>query len=144
MRKTRKKLPGIKKFPKQMLKARKVDFSFLDLHKKFVEKGQMSHGGLCLTAAADAFFQTKNEGRIKVIDLFSPTHQNRADFELFPSGEWDGGYWGRGMADNHYFKIAYEMRQKAVRRNGYFDLDEVYTPLRQTVLLLMAAWNNEL
>lgn len=150
MRKNRKPLPKIK-FPKQVKNVRKVNFSFLDLHEEFVKIGKMSSEGLCFTDAAEPRMPGNRLTRAEkngeetisnVLRVFGPTERQKNDKELFPEG-WRTSYWGRGMNDDKFNELAREFRSKRKLTNVY-GYDDIYTPLRQNIVLLMAAWNNEL
>lgn len=91
-------------------------------HLKFyldcIKTGEMPNEGLCLCV---------NEGGMGVLetsllDLFIPNERERDD--LFHD-DHSRAYWGSGMGD---------------MQCAYFQ----FTPLRQTIVLFMAAINNEL
>lgn len=88
----------------------------IDLYKEWMETGELPKGGLCI-----ALLDTKYE---EIIDEeLSPTYEDR---QTLKKEGLCTTYWASGLPEDHK--------------------DEMYgfTPLRQTIVLLICAIHNEL
>lgn len=91
----------------------------LDFYERNIEHMIMPDEGLCMCASDDKISSDILE------EYFQPTPEER--YDLVTEG-LSTFYWGSGISKyNQYDEIAY-----------------VFTPLRQTIVLFMAAINNEL
>lgn len=93
---------------------------FLDFYNTSIANGRMRFAGLC--GNFDGFFC---DNGIEMLELFEPTDD---DFNNLTSEGYIVSFWGSGLHRNHSFD--------AVQYG--------FTPLRQTIVLFMAAMNNEL
>jgi hypothetical protein len=94
--------------------------TFLDFYHACMETGKMPGYGLC---------DRVHKLHRRKIKLFHPTQEDLDN--LFKLGK-DRIYWGSGLKTSWYFDPAYEINKHK------------FTPLRQTIVLLCAAINNEL
>lgn len=88
----------------------------LDFYKKCIEDKRMPDFGLCLCA-------TRNLISEKILDRFEPSHK---DMVIIQRQGLSSGYWGSGLSSEDHNRLF------------------TFTPLRQTIVLFMAAINNEL
>lgn len=88
----------------------------LDFYFKCMESGELPYAGLCYCAARRLISK-------KLLDIIEPSFED--DFNLRNEG-LSFGYWSSGLLLND--------------SNKFFQ----FTPLRQTIVLFMAAMNNEL
>lgn len=89
----------------------------LDMYKEWLEAGKLPEEGLCKCI--------KSKAHEELLDLFNPSFNERV--ELAQVG-FSSMFWGSGlMVSDDHFQIWYS-----------------FTPMRQTILLFMAAMNNEL
>lgn len=87
---------------------------YLKMYLEWLEAGKLPSDGLC--------WSFDNADSIELLNLFSPT-------KIHPKYGWMW-YWGfDGSFRRLYFPLGFEF---------------TFTPLRQTILLFMAAMNNEL
>ena len=86
----------------------------IDLHKRWAKKGRLPDYGLCHT-----FYNIPKE-YAPLFDLFRPTGEERMALELEGKTSL---YWASGSEERLYKK---------------------YVPMRQTIVLLICAMNNEL
>jgi hypothetical protein len=94
----------------------KKKYRYLPLYEEWMEKGSIPGKGLC--GSLD------KEGR-ELLKNFVPTDE---DANVLMEDDWGSWYWGSGLK---YSDDVIEQRYS-------------FTPLRQTIVLLMAAMNNEL
>lgn len=88
----------------------------IDLHKEWCEFGGITNSGLCTSI--------DERKDLKTLSIyFEPTFDESK--QLIIDG-FDEVYWGSGLP------------------NGHEDEMKTYTPLRQTIVLLICAMNNEL
>lgn len=87
----------------------------IDLHKEWMEKGGFFNLGLCNALPTQKYKNT--------LQKFVPSKDEQE--QLRYSGYCDI-YWGSGLFNNDWKRFSY------------------YTPLRQTIVLLICAMNNEL
>lgn len=88
----------------------------IDLHKEWCETGNLPNEGLCCSVPALR----------SLIDDFAPEEFVRHSWNRTPE-ELRKSYWGYGGSSNDRNKILFE-----------------YTPLRQTIVLFIAAMKNEI
>jgi hypothetical protein len=91
---------------------------FLDFYHACMETGEMPEPGLC-----------ENEIPKRILKIFTPTDSDLKD--LFSSGN-DTSYWGYEYGVTYILDHEFRKRQRQ------------FTPLRQNIVLLCAAINNEL
>lgn len=89
--------------------------TYLELHKEWMEEGELPCGGLCNFFSYGPTVLTMPQELI-------PTKQERG---LLKKEGFCSVYWASGLPDGHE------------------DENTGYTPLRQTLVLLMAALNGE-
>ena len=96
----------------------------IDLHKEWMESGEMwvdtIPNGLC-----DIINVTTEKRYKSDFYLIKP---NSTELEELKSSGFDCAYWASELPENASIK----------------DLSRVYSPLRQTIVLLICAMNNEL
>ena len=98
---------------------------YIDIYNTCVEKDRLPHAGLCSTIR---YSKDKN-ARTRFRSLFGPT-------EAIAAGRSLGGYWADDKERPKYFTL---LSHRTCREIQY-----AFNPLRQNMLLLLAAMNNEL
>ncbi len=91
--------------------------NFIELHNEWIESGRMPNSGLCICLSGKM--------KTQLFDLFKPTEEELLHLV------WDGfssGYWASGVPLDADSDTRYN----------------VYTELRQNIMLLLAAMNGEL
>jgi hypothetical protein len=88
----------------------------LDFYLKAIKDEQMPYFGLCLCAS-------NNLINYETFERFIPTPENE---EKLKKEDLNLTYWGSGLSTNDHNRLY------------------AFTPLRQTIVLFMAAINNEL
>lgn len=91
---------------------------FLDFYKECLATGKIPNSGLCYCRLPS-----------EVLDNFEPTNEEK--YQLVDEGTPEG-YWGCGFTWD-YLKI-----------HGEDIMDYGFTPMRETIVLLCAAINEEL
>lgn len=105
--------------------------SFLELHKKLTIEGLKNNNGLC-----SEYFDDTQLKYHPVFKMVRPENDEKRDHEFV-----DGycmTYWGYGepnKEDHHNWRVAVRYRNARNKK---------YSPLRQNLILLCAALNNEL
>jgi len=89
----------------------------IDLHKEWMEKGQTSENGICNEVLK---FQGKYYNEMQ---LLRPTYN---DFNKISDENNCVVFWGAGLSSDNQ------------------EICKAYTPLRQTIVLLICAMNNEI
>lgn len=90
----------------------------LEFHKQCMETGLIPVGFASDNTYYGGLCQSVDEGLI-----------DKEKFDLFSEGQYDRNYWGHEDAEISF---------------SFHRLRSEYTPLRQTIVLLIAAMNNEL
>lgn len=116
-----------------MRKNKKTKGVFMSLHNKFIEKLLMDEAGLCVVVR-------KEVESSAAIDAFDMVHPEPIDVQKLVKDGHSALYWGRGMG-------YYEQNDWRIKETGApfesGDYDEVYTPLRQNLMILAALINGE-
>lgn len=100
-----------------------MDKKHLEFYKTYFTKQRLPDYGLCTCAKSLLFHLDKDK-----LDLFRPTEQDI--YELRNEG-FSSIWWGYGIPYGS-------------KKYSYQDRYDLFTPLRQTIVLFLAAMNGEL
>ena len=98
------------------------------LYNKFTRTGELNKSGLCVVLQ-----DTKYE---KTLELFEPT---KKDIVKLRRDNYYVGYWGSDLKRINSDNTTFDLFEKHIRVRH-----RSFTPLRQTVLLFIAAMHKEL
>ena len=114
---------------------------YLPLYLEWMKRGLIPKRGLCNVFSHYPYYSSDDDRTVMLFRLFSPLANDSAlDIDSIGGGFWayDGAAFASSDFDEAHEKAC--ARRGIASDNAYYD----FTPLRQTIVLFLAAMNNEL